>query len=210
MAGDAGDGRRVRGEQARVRGVAAALGLFARQGYSATSVAMIADAAGVHSQSLYHAFGSKEGLLAAAMEQAAHDFFEELQAVIDAPSPEQALALLADVFGSSPQYLRLHLVLILERGDGDAGLMERAGELRRQGRLMVEQVLAPAMWHVPAARRTLALDDLSRLLMVFLDGAFIERQVNSDDGQFDRLFALIGPAMQGALMAILEGQDPAP
>lgn len=184
----------------------AALELFAARGYAATSVSQVAAAAGVQSQSLYHAFGSKEGLLAAAMDRAAEDFFRDLQPAVIAASPEEALALMGQVFTSSPLYLRLHLVLILERAD-DAELLARAAQVRRQGRLMARSAMAPALIDLPEARRERALDDLSRLLLMMLDGAFIERQVNPDEGQFERLFVLVGAAMQGALNQILLNEE---
>src|SRR4051794_21706076 len=44
-----------------------AAGLFARQGYEATSVRMIVEAAGVTKPTLYYYFGSKEGLAQALL-----------------------------------------------------------------------------------------------------------------------------------------------
>lgn len=197
------DGRRVRGEETRERVVAAALALFARQGYAATSMSQIAGAAGVRSQSIYHAFGSKEGLLAAAMDRAGEDFFHELGPAIAAGDPGRSIELVREIFVANPVYLRLHLVAILERQQSDAGLLKRISEVRRRGRLLAQQVLAPFVAQVPLGEQAQVVDDLSRLLMMLLDGAFIERQVNPDDDQFERLLKLIGAAMQGAALQLL-------
>jgi TetR/AcrR family transcriptional regulator len=48
--------------EARQQILAAALALFARKGYAATSVREIVDAAGITAPSLYYYFGNKEGL----------------------------------------------------------------------------------------------------------------------------------------------------
>lgn len=197
------DGRRERGEQTRERILAAALELFAENGYAATSVAMVAKLARVHSQSLYHAFGSKEGLLAAAMERAAAQFFDDLQAAVHAPDEGQSVNRLEAVLAGDPPYLRLHLVLILERRGGEPELLERAAEIRRQGRELAAQLIAPAVADLPDELRARALDDLSHLLIMLLDGAFIERQVNDDAEQLGRLLRLVGAAMYGALQGIV-------
>jgi AcrR family transcriptional regulator len=62
----------VREEQAaatRRRILDAAVELFQRPGYAATSVAAVAKAAGVAGQTVYNAFGSKPGLLRAAVDR---------------------------------------------------------------------------------------------------------------------------------------------
>lgn len=198
------DGRRRRGEATRLRTIEAALALFAEDGYSATSVGAIAKLAGVGTQSIYHAFGNKEGVLAAAMETAAEQFHADLESAASAQTPEIAVQRMAEVFVQSPQYLRLHLVLILERRNGDAALLERAAALRLKGRSMAQLQLEETFGRfLPAERRAQVIDDLGRLLMMFLDGAFIERQVNDDEAQFRRLFELIAVAMRGALLDAL-------
>lgn len=164
---------------------------------------MVAKLAGVHSHSLYHAFGSKEGLLAAAMERAAAQFFEDLQAAVLAPSEGDSVDRLEAVLAGDPPYLRLHLVLILERRSGEPELLERAAEIRGEGRTLAAELIAPAVAHLPDGLRARALDDLSHLLIMLLDGAFIERQVNADEAQLGRLLRLVGAAMYGALQAIV-------
>jgi AcrR family transcriptional regulator len=55
-----------RGAATRNRIAAAAARLFSEQGYAATSMQAIADAAGVHVQTIYLAFGTKAAVLAQA------------------------------------------------------------------------------------------------------------------------------------------------
>src|SRR4051794_10945634 len=62
--------RQPRGRATRARIIAAATRLFVRDGYLATTMAAIAAEAGVAVQSLYLAFGSKLGILSAALDVA--------------------------------------------------------------------------------------------------------------------------------------------
>lgn len=191
------DGRRVRGSATRAAAIKAAAGLFASQGYSATSIGSIAKASGANTASLYHAFGSKEGLLAAVVEHASNEFFEQLDVLSDQPTPELALRRLADSFESHPLFLRLLLILVLERGGEDPVLLQTAIAVRERGRAMLADAMLTHLPEMPAARRTQVLDDLSRLLMVLMDGAFIARQVDADAEGFRHLFDLIAAAMVG-------------
>ncbi|MGW4912735.1 TetR/AcrR family transcriptional regulator [Streptomyces sp. NPDC004270] len=191
------DGRRLRGEATRAAAIKAAAELFASQGYSATGINSIAKAAGANSASLYHAFGSKEGLLAAVVEHASNEFFEQLDVLGDQPTPAQALRRLADSFEANPLFLRLLLILVLERGREDPVLLQTAIAVRERGRAMMADAMLAHLPDMPAARRTQVLDDLSRLLMVLLDGAFIARQVDADADGFRHLFDLMAAAMLG-------------
>jgi len=65
-----------RGADSAVRGklMAAAIALFARKGYAATTVREIVEAAGVTKPVLYYHFGSKEGIFLAMMREALAEF----------------------------------------------------------------------------------------------------------------------------------------
>src|SRR6478752_3830377 len=67
-----------RGTRSRERVLDAAEGLMAEQGYDAASVAALVERAGIPASSIYHYFGSKEGVLLAVMERGAERFFEAL------------------------------------------------------------------------------------------------------------------------------------
>jgi AcrR family transcriptional regulator len=60
-----GAGRGRRGEDTRRRIEQAAAGLFGEHGYAGTSIQAVADAAGVHAQTIYQAYGTKASLLGA-------------------------------------------------------------------------------------------------------------------------------------------------
>ena len=89
-------GRHIEGARTRERVLEAAADLIARQGYAATSIAQISQRSGTNPASIYWAFGSKEGLLAAVMERAAA-FVE---------SPEQKRPRTEVLDGHGGDYLR--------------------------------------------------------------------------------------------------------
>lgn len=71
--------------QVRDRILIEATGLFARQGYSGTSVREIVEAAGVTKPTLYYYFGNKEGLFKALVQAQLSTGLDGLQALLDAP-----------------------------------------------------------------------------------------------------------------------------
>lgn len=91
---------------ARERILAAAQELFYAQGYSATSVASIADAAQMTTPNLYWHFPSKQALLGEVLERAHRSFLDDLLRAIPSAGPAQEL-LAAYV----RQYVRLQLSL---------------------------------------------------------------------------------------------------
>jgi AcrR family transcriptional regulator len=74
--------RAVEGASTRARLVDAGRRLFAAQGYNPTTVAQVADAAGAHPGSLYHAFPAKQNLLVAVLE----DCLAQLDARVVGPA----------------------------------------------------------------------------------------------------------------------------
>lgn len=98
-------GRQEQARATRRRMVAAATELFVEQGYAATSIAAIAEAAGVAPQTVYAAFGTKAALLgeAVGVAMAGDDepvaIFDrpESQAALAVPSPAEAAAAFAAV-----------------------------------------------------------------------------------------------------------------
>ena len=68
----------------RTRLMTAAIGLFARKGYAATTVREIVEAAGVTKPVLYYHFGSKEGIFLAMMTDALGEFEATARAALTA------------------------------------------------------------------------------------------------------------------------------
>lgn len=77
-------------DSARGRLMTAAIALFARKGYSATTVREIVAAAAVTKPVLYYHFGSKEGIFLAMMREAVAEFEATATAVVGEPGTSRA------------------------------------------------------------------------------------------------------------------------
>ncbi|MGV0906701.1 TetR/AcrR family transcriptional regulator [Mycobacterium novum] len=194
------DGRLLRGAATRARSLEAAAELFSSRGYSATSIAAIAEAAGVRSASLYHAFGSKARLLGAVVEHESDDFHAQLDAMGSERTLDEAIRHLMILIESRPRFIRLLLVLILERREDDAEVIEAAIRIRDRARArMAPFMLKYLPDDMTAARREEALERSTRILIALFDGVYTAHQLEADVDEFKQLFKLIPAAMYGVL-----------
>lgn len=188
-------GRHVEGARTRERVLEAAGELIARQGYAATSIAQISERAGANPASIYWAFGSKEGLLAAVMERAAASFFAKLE------PPREGnvlswLEALAEAFAEGPEFLRLLLVLSLERRDGDPTVLDAARRVRTVAADGLSSAFAVAFGIDDPFRRRAVCDRLARFTLMLLDGVFVASQIESDTTDLREAFATIALAVK--------------
>src|SRR3984957_18054738 len=125
----------------RRRVLEAAGTLFSQHGYVGTTIAQIAAAAGVSTQSVYNMAGGKAELLKAVYDAAVAGDDEPvpvaqrplIQAMIAAPEPREALALYARLAREIGQRShRLVTVLLAQAATGDDALVEFAGQIEAQ------------------------------------------------------------------------------
>ena len=114
--------RTAQGAASREKLLVSAIELFAERGYSATSVDLVCRRAETVKTALYWHFGSKEGLLTAAIERVAADLIEEITRSLAAtPDPaerlERAIAGLRRTVEERPELMRLLLSVAYERTD---------------------------------------------------------------------------------------------
>lgn len=81
-------------EESREKILSSALRLFARHGYAATSVRMIAEEAGISQGLLYNYYGGKQALLRAIFERSMEDVQASFASAARAATPRQALEVL--------------------------------------------------------------------------------------------------------------------
>jgi AcrR family transcriptional regulator len=98
----------------RARVLRAARALFARHGYSATTIAALAEEAGVAAQTLYSAFGSKAAIAISVMEEAviSSGIREANDAALREPDGQKAVRLVAAA-GSRLYSVEAELVRLL-------------------------------------------------------------------------------------------------
>ena len=106
----------------RARLLACALDLFTTRGYDAVGVQEVADAAGVKKPTLYHYFGSKNGLLQTLLDENFSELFDSLeQAVLYHPDVATTLnAIATEYFNFAekhPKFYRLQLSMLFAPPD---------------------------------------------------------------------------------------------
>lgn len=188
-------GRHIEGARTRERILGAAAELIAGQGYAATSITQISQRSGANPASIYWAFGSKEGLLAAVMERAAESFFRTL-----AP-PRRGeiwtwLAGMAEAFAEGPEFLRLLLVLSLERRGGDPLVLEAARRVRTIAITVLASAYDDAFAIADPVRQRAVCERLARFTLMLFDGVFVASQIEPDATDLRQAFATIAVAVQ--------------
>lgn len=189
-------GRHVEGARTRERVLEVAAELIAGQGYAATSIAQISQRSGANPASIYWAFGSKEGLLAAVMERAAASFFRTLEPPPRSGDPWAWLMGMAEAFAEGPEFLRLLLVLSLERRGGDPLVLDAARRVRTVAIDALASLYAQAFAIADPLRRRAICDRLARLTLMLFDGVFVATQIESDTTDVRRAFETIAIAVK--------------
>lgn len=168
-----------RGTRSRQAVLDAAEGLMAEQGYVAASVAAIVEASGIPLSSVYHYFGSKDGILLAVMERGAERFFGELpdvdQRIGDANQHLNGVAAaMAENLNRHPNFLRLLVGFAVQppsAGDGEVRLVVNRIRQRALGLIAVQ--LGLAFDESPFAP---SIRSLAQFTLATIDGAFVAQQ----------------------------------
>jgi AcrR family transcriptional regulator len=171
-----------RGTRSRETVLDAAERLMAEQGYEAATVSALVKESGIPLSSVYHYFGSKDGVLLAVMERGAERFFRELPEVtrrIGRRPIDHLRAMTEPTIAAlerHPDFLRLLIVM--------AAQPPRAGE--GQVHAVITRVRAKALDRL---RHNIGLafaidptgpqaDTLSRFALATIDGAFVAAQAD--------------------------------
>lgn len=181
--------RLAQGERSRNRLLRAATRSFAERGYSATSIDDVCREAQVVKSAVYWHFESKEGLLAAVLEDAATTWIRErvdaLRADVDpAQRLAHTLAGVREMMVERPTVLRLLSAMALEKAGNDEkvrAMLVRLADLARSA--WVEGIAAAI------GRRPAGLEDAVSIVLAALDGIFSNFQLRRDVAELDRLFA---------------------
>lgn len=202
-------GRHVEGARTRERVLEAAAALIAEQGYAATSIAQISQRSKANPASIYWAFGSKEGLFAAVMERAAASFFTTL-APPRRGDPWSWLAAQAAAFAEGPEFLRLLLVLSLERRAGDPLVLEAARRVRTYASDALATFYAEAFAISDPLRHRAVCEPLARFTLMLLDGVFVASRIEPDTTDLHRAFETIAIAARATGEQLLARAGSAP
>ena len=174
-----------RGLRSRELVLDAAERVMAEHGYDGASVARVVEEAGIPISSVYHYFGSKDGVLLAVMERGSERFFEALP---DRPkelvgTPVEHLRLVvsttAAVLSEHPDFLRLLVVIAAQPPQaGDGQVREVIARVRERARAEIRAQLAVVFGIKPAGKEAKAL---ARFTLATFDGAFVAQQAEPKD-----------------------------
>jgi len=162
---------------------------FAERGFSATSVDDVCREAGVVKSAVYWHFASKEGLLAAVLEETATAWIDGIVASVHQTGDprerlSRAIGGMRELVETRPALLRLLHSMLLER---TADSPETRAVLLRvfdRARAALVDGIAEVIGIRPPG-----LDDTAALALAALDGIFLQHQLRSDRAELDRLFA---------------------
>jgi AcrR family transcriptional regulator len=197
---------RAHGEESRQRILDAAAQIAGERGYDGTSVALVSARSGLPASSIYWHFENKDQLLAAVIERSFHRYLEHMRAWVPPREGasrdelfEAAIQRTADALTEAPHFLRLGLMLALERRPEEASARRMFLQVREQayeGIVNFYEVSFPGMLD-PADVRALAT-----LTMAAADGLFIAHQVDPTRVDLDDAFELLAKALRGAAQGL--------
>lgn len=195
------------GIRSRRKIVEAAAALMAERGFAGTSISAVSRRSGLPSGSIYWHFESKEDLLAAVVEEGAQRWFDTLPGPDDLPAaPAEAVQALLDAAAKSleerPEFLRLLLLIALERAEGDEAslaVIRRARSLARDRlRAMMSSLLEPF-----GERGAELAPRFAALALCVADGAFVAHHIDPDETDIRALFELLRRALAALARELL-------
>ena len=170
-----------RGMKSRDLVLDAAERVMAQDGYEAATLASVVAESGIPISSVYHYYGSKDGILLAVMERGAERFFADL------PDPDRRIGRAAEHLSTvvsttvqtlerHPNFLRLLIVFAIQPPRGDDGEIDTVvGRVRETALARLRKQIAIAFDDDPHGATT---DQLSRFALAAFDGAFVASQAD--------------------------------
>lgn len=139
-----------RGRRSREEILDAASRVMADRGYAATSLSLLTQESGLPRSAIYHHFDSKAGLLSAVMARGAYEFFNEMRRMHEGgPGPgtprerlDWFLVRTGWAFLNKPEFLRLHLILLMSSEANEPEVRSILEQVRRDGRAYMHQMIA--------------------------------------------------------------------
>ncbi len=170
-----------RGARSRETVLDAAERLMAEQGFEAATIARLVEEAGVPPSSIYHYFGSKEGVLLAVMERGAERFFDSVPEVTErlGPPAEHLGVVVATVAGTleqQPDFLRILVVMAAQPPTAGDGQVERVVDRVREMALRRLRAQMGIAFRIDPGGAD--ADHLARFALVAFDGAFVAHQAH--------------------------------
>ncbi len=170
-----------RGVKSRELVLDAAERIMAEHGFEAATIARVVEEAGIPLSSVYHYYGSKDGILLAVMERGAERFFADLpqwDRRIGHPAEHLAAIIspVAQALERHPNFLRLLIVFAAQPPAVAGGEIQAVvTRVRRLGLERLQEQLATAFEDDPDSPTIIRL---ARFALAAIDGAFVASQAD--------------------------------
>ena len=168
-----------RGARSREAVLDVAERLMAEKGYDAATVAALVKEAGIPPSSIYHYFGSKEGVLLAVMERGAERFFEAVPDIerrngTQAEHLRVLVEAVAYTLERHPDFLRILVVMATQPMNAGEGEVHRV--VNRVRELALERLRIQMNVVFGLDPESAQADHLARFALAVFDGAFVAYQ----------------------------------
>jgi len=193
--------KQQQGAQSREQILDATEKLMSTRGFAATSISDIRKACGLPASSIYWHFGSKDGVLAAVMERGAQRYFAAIPA---AATVAQQLDAVVHQQSQHPDFLRLFLLLSLERSD-DPAVAEVVRRVRDTAIARFRDAIAQLLpADLPDSKTERALDELAAVAVALSDGIFLAVHLESETTDVDRMYRRLYQTVTALIPILLE------
>jgi AcrR family transcriptional regulator len=193
--------KQQQGEQSRELILDATERLMATRGYAATSINDIRKACGLPPSSIYWHFGSKEGVLAAVMERGAKRYFAAIPTEADF---ERQLAAVIELQEQHPEFLRLFLLLSLERSH-DPAVTEVLRRVRDQAITRFRDAVAQLLPDdAPPAKTRRVVTEVAAIATALSDGIFLAEHLEPDVTDVGRMYLRLHQTVTALIPILLE------
>ena len=177
---------------------------MAEEGFEAATLARVVAEAGIPMSSVYHYYGSKEGILLAVMERGAQRFFADLpdwDRRLGRPAQHLAriLSIAVRTLEHHPHFLRLVIVFAVQPPSASDGEVRSVVDRVRDDALERLRTQIGIAFDDPRSATT---DQLARFALAAIDGAFVASQAEPAL-RLERLLRPLAPALVAARRALL-------
>jgi AcrR family transcriptional regulator len=196
------------GVESRRKIVDAAAALMAEHGFAGTSIAAVSKRSGLPSGSIYWHFENKEALLGAVVEEGARRWFDSLWASDNLPTDptaraETLLERAATLLEERPEFLRLLMLIALERREVDKGSVAVIRRARALALRYIRTLLVEMLDAFDRRQANRLADEFSRLVLCVADGAFVAHHIDPADTDVRRYFDLLRRALTALARELL-------
>ncbi len=162
---------------------------MAERGFAGTSIAAVSEKSGLPSGSIYWHFENKEALLGAVIEEGARQWFDSL------PGSGLASEAVASSLSDHPEFLRLLILIALERREVDETSLEVIRRVRARARDGFERELRQLLETHGNENAADRARSFAILALAVADGLFIAQHIDPETTDASVLLGLMKQAL---------------